>query len=122
MRKLVTSALAAISVVVVLGVAFAGLPETTTVQSGATITEVHNGQTFEMTAAGISVEVTFLEVTPDNADGLVAKIAGQSGSFTILWVERNVSQTIQLTPGQPEKLFGLEGGDGDKKGSGGEIN
>lgn len=115
MRKRLTSALAISSLAALLSVSFAGLPITSTIQNGATITEVHNGQTFEMTAVGITVEVTFYEVTPNEVDGEVTKVQGNSGTFTILWVEQNISSTIQLTPGQPEQLFGLEGGDGDKR-------
>ena len=89
--------------------------------NGATITETHNGQTFEMTSENVAVEVTFHEVTEEQVHGLVTKLSGNSGTFTIRWVDRNLTTTVQLNNGHPEQLFGLEGGDGDKRETG-EIN
>ncbi len=121
MRKYVISAISVVSVTLLLSLAFAGAPYTSTIQNGATITEIHNGQTFEMTSENVSVEVIFYEVSEEHVDGLVTKLSGNSGSFTIRWIDRDISTTIQLSNRQPEQLFGLEGGDGDKRETG-EIN
>ena len=121
MRKHLVSALSAAVLVVLLGVALAGEPDKTTIQSGSTITETYNGQTFEMTAINVVVEVTFLSVTENGVTGRVTMVGGQTGTFTIHWVEGATSETIALNPSHLEQLFGLEGGDGDKR-SVGEVN
>lgn len=115
MRKHAISILSIVALAVLLGAATAGEPDQTTIQSGSTVTEVRNGQTFEMTTVGVSVSVSFLEISEEEVEGSVRKLSGSTGTFTIRWVEGAVSTTIQLTPSQPEQLFGLEGGDGDKR-------
>ena len=122
MQKRVTSAFSVLCLTVLLSVAFAGAPDTTTIQNGSTITEVRNGQTLEMTSNNVSVEVTFDDVSEDGVHGRVLKVSGTSGTFTIRWVEGNVSTTIHLAPNNPEQMFGLEGGDGDKRNSNGRVN
>lgn len=115
MRKHVISVSSAVALVALLSVAFAGLPESTTIQSGSTEELEVGGQTFQMTSVGVEAVVTFYEVTPTRVEGLVTKDSGESGTVTIRWVEANVSTTVQLSPTEPDQLFGLEGGDGDKR-------
>jgi hypothetical protein len=115
MRKHVFSASSAIAVAVLLGVAFAGLPVSTTIQSDTTTIREFEGQTFEITTVDVEVDVTFLEVNASSVEGQVTKLAGQSGSVTIRWIEGSVATTVHVTPSDPEQLFGLEGGDGDKR-------
>ena len=97
------------------GVALAGINEPIQIES-QTQTIFESGQSFELSASGITVQVRFTEVSADRVTGVVTRTGGgTSGTFRITWVERGYTREIDLTITEPEKLFSLEGGDTDKK-------
>ncbi len=117
MRKLLS--ILPFVVAIAAGVALAAQLGPLQIIAGETRTEVSNGQTLRMTSVGVTVSVEFSDVSSTRVAGRVWRTGGaSSGTFTITWVNRNITRVIDLSPSQPERLFSLEGGDGDKRDSG----
>ena len=103
-----------------LGVAFANQYEPIQIQS-ETVTVTESGQTFQISATGITVEVQFTSVSPSLVTGIARRSGGAStGILRIVWVEQGILREIRLTITEPEKLFSLEGGETDKR-TGGQV-
>jgi biopolymer transport protein ExbD len=86
--------------------------------SGQTSTQNANGQQIEVSVSGaIQVTVYFENVQQTVVSGLVVRTSGgsTSGSVTIRWINQNRQETYQLSSGNPNQQFSLEGGDGDKR-------
>lgn len=108
-------ACAFLAAALVCGVAIASQNQPITIQN-ETRTIVESGQTFDLTAIGITVDVVFSEVTSTRATGTVQRTGGgASGTFRIYWHETGLSQELKLSISNPSKAFSLEGGDTDKK-------
>ena len=104
-----------------LGVAFAAQFEPIQIQSETPVTVTQSGQTFEISATGITVEVQFTSVSPSLVTGIARRTGGgASGILRISWVEQGILREIRLSISEPEKLFSLEGGETDKK-TGGQF-
>ncbi len=98
-----------------LGVALATQYAPIQIQS-ETVVITESGQTFLISASGITAEVQFTLVTPAVVTGRARRTGGgSSGTVRITWVEQGSLREIRLTVGDPEKLFSLEGGETDKK-------
>jgi len=111
--------LASIVVLFAAGMVWAGQGDPIQIQSDETTTKESNGQELELTASGISVEVEFYEISELRVRGRVSRIGGSpSGTFTILWKNRNQEEEIHIDPNHQDRQFGLEGGDTDKRSSG----
>ena len=111
--------LAACVVLLTAGVVWGAQLGPIQIQSEETQTTESNGQTLVMTASGVSVQVEFTEISDQRVTGRVWRTGGTpSGTFTILWQNKNKVKEIRIDPSEPEQRFGLEGGDTDKKSSG----
>jgi len=98
------------------GVVLAGGSAPIQIENETTRTITESGQTFDITAVGITVEVQFTEVTAEHAIGTVRRTGGgTSGTFRILWREAGSTQELTLSISETEKEFSLEGGDTDKR-------
>jgi hypothetical protein len=97
-----------------IGVALAALGPVN-ILAGETVSETWNGQTLEMTSDGVSTSVEFSEVSSTKVSGTVRRTAGTSGTFTITWTNRGITKKYDITPTNPQRMFTLEGGDGDKR-------
>ncbi len=85
--------------------------------SGQTVTQFSNGQGVQITASGISATVYFSEISPNRIAGVAMRTSGgtTSGTVRILWTNENKTKLLSLSAGNPEQIFGLEGGDGAKR-------
>jgi hypothetical protein len=97
-----------------IGVAVASLGPVNLL-AGETKSETWNGQTLQMTSDGVSTSVEFSEVSSTRVVGTVHRTGGNSGTFTIIWVNRGITRRYDITPTNPNRMFTLEGGDGDKR-------
>ena len=97
-----------------IGVAVASLGPVNLL-AGETVSETWNGQTLQMTSDGVSTSVEFSEVSSTKVVGTVRRTGGTSGTFTIIWVNRGITRQYDITPTNPNRMFTLEGGDGDKR-------
>jgi len=92
--------------------------------SGQSSTQQANGQVVEITVTGaLQATIYFENVQPNIISGLAVRTSGgtSSGTVTIRWVNTNTQQVLDLSANQPSRQFSLEGGDGDKRGSGNEL-
>lgn len=89
------------------------------IQSEETTITVSNGQTLEMTSSGVSVSVEFEEISDLRIKGHVWRTGGSSsGTFTLVWRNKDKTKEIRIDPTHEDQQFGLEGGDTDKRTSG----
>ena len=103
-----------------VGVALAAQNGPIQVQS-ETVTVTESGQTFLISATGITAEIRFTLVSPCLVTGIARRVGGgNSGTVRITWVEQGILREVRLTINDPEKLFSLEGGETDKK-QGGQL-
>ena len=106
--------------ILAVGIALAAQNGPIQVQS-ETVTITESGQTFLVSATGITAEIRFISVTPSLVTGAVKRVGGgNSGTVRISWVEQGILREVRLTINDPEKLFSLEGGETDKK-QGGQV-
>ena len=111
--------LATCVVLFMAGMAWAAQLGPIQIQSEETTITESNGQTLEMTTSGVAVQVEFEEVSADRIKGRVWRTGGtSSGTFTLLWRNKNKVKEIRLDPSHQEMQFGLEGGDTDKRTTG----
>ncbi len=92
------------------------------VGEGGSATRQANGQLVEVSVTGpIVVEVNYTEISSARVAGTVHLVGtpGQ-GSVRIRWINRNREVVINLSPTNPLRPFGMEGGDVDKRS--GEVN
>ncbi len=109
-----------IAAILCVGVAFAAQFAPIEIQS-ETVIVTEAGQTFQISATGISAEVLFTLVSESLVTGTARRTGGgSSGTLRISWVEQGIVREIKLSITEPEKLFSLEGGETDKK-TGGHV-
>jgi hypothetical protein len=72
-----------------------------------------------MTTAGVVVQVEFEEISDLRVRGRVWRTGGaSSGTFTVLWRNKNKVKEVTIDPSHQDMQFGLEGGDTDKRTNG----
>lgn len=93
------------------------------VGGGQSATRVLNGQTLEVTASGVSAIIYWNEVSQARVTGVAVRSSTGStaGTVTIHWVNRNRNTVLSLGPTTPSVIFGMEGGDVDKR-TGGDVS
>jgi len=91
------------------------------VGGGGSSTRQANGQIVEASVTGpIVVEINYTEISSQRVTGTVRLLGPGQGSVRIRWVNRSREVMINLDPNNPNRAFGMEGGDVDKRG--GEIS
>jgi hypothetical protein len=86
------------------------------VGGGSSVTRQANGQIVEVTVTGpITVLVSYSEISVARVTGSATLLGEGQGSVKIRWVNRNREVTFVLDPFNPARLFGMEGGDVDKR-------
>jgi hypothetical protein len=86
---------------------------------GGISTRIVNGQTVEISAAGVNADVYFTEFSGDRITGFARRTSpgSSSGTVTVRWINRHREVTVGLGPETPEVPFGMENGDVDKRSS-----
>jgi hypothetical protein len=87
------------------------------VGGGQVATRVVNGQTLEISASGVSAIVYWNEVSSQRVTGVAVRSSGgtSAGTVTIRWANRSRNAVLTLGPTIPSVIFGMEGGDVDKR-------
>ena len=89
------------------------------VGNGQTVTQVTNGQTLVVTSdPTVSADIHLTEVSATRVTGTAVRTSSGSseGNVTVLWVNRTLSVQLHLSALAPQVPFGMEGGEGDKRG------
>ena len=86
------------------------------VGGGGSATRQVNGQTVEASVTGpITVLVSYTEISASRVTGHVTLQGSGQGTVRVRWVNRNREVFLNLSPSHPGQLFGMEGGDVDKR-------
>lgn len=84
---------------------------------GSTSVTQANGQTLQISAAGVSATVYLTTATSTKVAGYVIRTSTgtTAGDVDILWLDRSRNARVHLSSSIPTGTFTMEGGEGDKR-------